>query len=80
MTLTSMSLQLEDADFHATRRRFKAAYAAFEERKLEEMADDKSLRRQQKIEAIRKEFEKSPVSCPSLQRVVLYFKSLLLIS
>jgi hypothetical protein len=41
-------------------RRFKAAYAAFEERRLEEMKDEKGLRRQQKIEQIRKEFEKHP--------------------
>jgi len=41
-------------------RRFKAAYAAFEERRLEEMAGEKGLRRQQKVDAIRKEFEKSP--------------------
>lgn len=41
-------------------RRFKAAYAAFEERRLEEMADEKGLRRQQKIDQIRKEFEKHP--------------------
>ncbi|KAF1812355.1 DUF1014-domain-containing protein [Eremomyces bilateralis CBS 781.70] len=40
-------------------RRFKAAYNAFEERRLGEMVDDKSLRRQQKITLIRKEFEKS---------------------
>jgi len=41
-------------------RRFKAAYAAFEERRLEEMAGEKGLRRQQKVDQIRKEFEKSP--------------------
>jgi len=41
-------------------RRFKAAYTAFEARRLEEMMDDKGLRRQQKIEVIRKEFEKHP--------------------
>ena len=41
-------------------RRFKAAYTAFEERRLDEMKDDKTLRRQQKIDQIRKEFEKSP--------------------
>jgi Coiled-coil domain-containing protein 124 /Oxs1 len=41
-------------------RRFKGAYMAFEIRRLEEMADDKTLRRQQKIDLIRKEFEKSP--------------------
>jgi len=41
-------------------RRFKAAYAQFEERRLEEMKDEKGLRRQQKIDQIRKEFEKHP--------------------
>jgi hypothetical protein len=35
-------------------RRFKAAYNAFEERRLEEMKDEKGLRRQQKIDQIRK--------------------------
>ena len=38
-------------------RRFKAAYTQYEERRLEEMKDEKGLRRQQKI---RKEFEKHP--------------------
>ena len=41
-------------------RRFKAAYTAFEERRLDEMKDEKALRRQQKIDQIRKEFEKHP--------------------
>lgn len=44
-------------------RRFKAAYAAFEERRLEEMEADGSgagLRLNQKKDRIRKEFEKSP--------------------
>jgi hypothetical protein len=41
-------------------RRFRAAYAAFEARRLEEMRGDKSLRRQQKMDLVRKEFEKSP--------------------
>lgn len=41
-------------------RRFKAAYAVFEERRLEEMKDEKGLRRNQKIEQIRKEFDKHP--------------------
>lgn len=41
-------------------RRFKAAYAAYEERRLEEMKDEKGLRRNQKVFEIRKEFEKSP--------------------
>ncbi|KAF2674384.1 DUF1014-domain-containing protein [Microthyrium microscopicum] len=49
----------EEVDRHPERR-FKAAYNAFEERRLEEMKDDKSLRRQQKIVLIRKEFEKHP--------------------
>lgn len=41
-------------------RRFKAAYTQYEERRLEEMKDEKGLRRNQKIEQIRKEFEKHP--------------------
>ncbi|KAF2400466.1 DUF1014-domain-containing protein [Trichodelitschia bisporula] len=41
-------------------RRFPAAYKAYEERRLEEMKDEKGLRRQQRIELIRKEFEKHP--------------------
>ncbi|ORY63168.1 uncharacterized protein BCR38DRAFT_458392 [Pseudomassariella vexata] len=44
-------------------RRFKAAYAAFEERRLDEMDTDGSgagLRLNQRKERIRKEFEKSP--------------------
>ena len=32
----------------------------YEERRLEELKDEKGLRRQQKIDLIRKEFEKSP--------------------
>ncbi len=49
----------EQLDRHPERR-FKAAYAAFEERRLEEMKEEKGLRRQQKIDQIRKEFEKHP--------------------
>ncbi|OCK76297.1 DUF1014-domain-containing protein [Lepidopterella palustris CBS 459.81] len=41
-------------------RRFKAAYTQYEERRLEEMKDEKGLRRNQKVEQIRKEFEKHP--------------------
>lgn len=44
-------------------RRFKAAFAAFEERRLAEMDDDgtsKGLRLNQRKDKIRKEFEKSP--------------------
>lgn len=43
-------------------RRFKAAYAAYEERRLKEMEEDGSgqgLRQNQKKEKLRKEFEKS---------------------
>ncbi|KAK2780759.1 hypothetical protein FQN53_001027 [Emmonsiellopsis sp. PD_33] len=41
-------------------RRFKAAYAAFEARRLPEVeAEQPGLRRQQRIELVRKEFEKS---------------------
>jgi hypothetical protein len=43
-------------------RRFKAAFAAFEERRLKEMDEDGSgqgLRQNQKKERIRKEFERS---------------------
>lgn len=57
--LSLTSNKQEQIDRHPERR-FKAAYAAFEERRLEEMKDDKGLRRQQKIEQIRKEFEKHP--------------------
>lgn len=48
----------EKIDRHPERR-FKAAYAAFEARRLAEMKDEGGLRRQQKVELIRKEFEKS---------------------
>lgn len=44
-------------------RRFKAAYAKYEERRMKEMEDDGTgfgLRKNQKIEKLRKEFEKSP--------------------
>lgn len=46
-------------------RRFKAAYADFEEKRLDEMEKDGSgagLRRNQKIYRIRKEFETSPLN------------------
>ena len=57
--LTLTSNNQEKIDRHPERR-FKAAYAAYEEKRLEEMKDEKGLRRQQKIEQIRKEFEKHP--------------------
>ncbi|KAI9793782.1 MAG: hypothetical protein M1833_000674 [Piccolia ochrophora] len=42
-------------------RRFKAAYAAYEARRLPELEEEmKGLRRQQRIDLVRKEFEKSP--------------------
>ncbi|OAA58376.1 hypothetical protein SPI_06449 [Niveomyces insectorum RCEF 264] len=53
---------LEQVDRHPERR-FKAAYAAFEERRLAEMDADGSgqgLRLNQRKDKIRKEFEKSP--------------------
>lgn len=49
----------EKIDRHPERR-FKAAYNAYEEKRLEEMKDEKGLRRQQKIDQIRKEFDKHP--------------------
>ncbi|KAA6410486.1 MAG: hypothetical protein FRX48_05908 [Lasallia pustulata] len=42
-------------------RRFKGAYAAYEARRLPELEEElKGLRRQQRIDVIRKEFERSP--------------------
>lgn len=49
----------EKVDRHPEKR-FKAALAVYEKRRLEEMKDDKSLRRQQKVNQIQKEFEKHP--------------------
>ncbi|KAJ8059184.1 hypothetical protein OCU04_012156 [Sclerotinia nivalis] len=54
----------EKIDRHPERR-FKAAYAEFEERRLAEMDQDGSgagLRKNQRQERIRKEFEKSPLN------------------
>ncbi|KAB8299145.1 hypothetical protein EYC80_001250 [Monilinia laxa] len=54
----------EKIDRHPERR-FKAAYAEFEERRLVEMEKDGSgagLRKNQRQERIRKEFEKSPLN------------------
>jgi hypothetical protein len=62
--LDALSLTADSAakvDRHPERR-FKAAFAAFEERRLKEMEQDGSgqgLRQNQKREKIRKEFEKS---------------------
>jgi len=63
----------EKIDRHPERRR-KAAYAAFEERRLKEMDTDGSgagLRLNQRKERIRKEFEKSPEN-PMNQLSVAY--------
>lgn len=50
----------EKVDRHPERR-YKAAYAAYEARRLPELEEEqKGLRRQQRIDAIRKEFERSP--------------------
>lgn len=41
-------------------RRYKAAYAAFEARRLPEVEEEyKGLRKQQRVEIVRKEFERS---------------------
>ena len=58
LSLTSSATH-DNVDKHPERR-FKAAYAAFEARRLPEVEDEhKGLRRQQRIELVRKEFEKS---------------------
>ncbi|KAI9716586.1 MAG: hypothetical protein M1828_007619 [Chrysothrix sp. TS-e1954] len=59
LNLTQNASAGDKIDRHPERR-FKAAYTQFEERRLEELKDEKGLRRQQKIDQIRKEFEKSP--------------------
>lgn len=44
-------------------RRFRAAYRAFEERRLPEIeAENPGLRKQQRVEICRKEFERSPLN------------------
>jgi hypothetical protein len=60
--LAEPSAGVDKIDRHPERRR-KAAYAAFEERRLKEMDSDGTgagLRLNQRKERIRKEFEKSP--------------------
>ena len=50
----------EKIDRHPERR-YKAAYAVFEARRLPELEEEhKGLRRQQRVDICRKEFEKSP--------------------
>ena len=58
LSLTSVPTN-DKVDKHPERR-FKAAYAAFEARRLPELEEEhRGLRRQQRIELVRKEFEKS---------------------
>ena len=59
LSLTSNNAS-EKIDRHPERR-FKAAYAAYEARRMPELEEEhKGLRKQQRIDAIRKEFERSP--------------------
>lgn len=59
LTLTTGSANDLKLDRHPERR-FKAAYKAFEERRLPEIeAEHPGLRKQQRVEIVRKEFEKS---------------------
>ncbi|KAL8694571.1 MAG: hypothetical protein Q9218_000827 [Villophora microphyllina] len=60
LSLTSGANNGEKVDRHPERR-FKAAYAAYEARRMPELEEEmKGLRRQQRIDVVRKEFEKSP--------------------
>ncbi|KAI9814924.1 MAG: hypothetical protein M1826_002129 [Phylliscum demangeonii] len=61
LTLTTTAASADTIDRHPERR-FKAAYAAYEARRLPEIeAEAKgTLRKQQRIEMVRKEFERSP--------------------
>ena len=56
----SLTANSQDKIDRHPERRYKAAYTVYEERRLEEMKDEKGLRRNQKVELIRKEFEKHP--------------------
>lgn len=60
LSLTTSASNSEKVERHPERR-FKAAYAAYEARRMPELEEEmKGLRRQQRIDVIRKEFEKSP--------------------
>ncbi|KAL9622923.1 MAG: hypothetical protein Q9204_007994 [Flavoplaca sp. TL-2023a] len=60
LSLTSGAANGEKVERHPERR-FKAAYAAYEARRMPELEEEmKGLRRQQRIDVIRKEFERSP--------------------
>jgi len=59
LSLTSNN-RSEKIDRHPERR-FKAAYAAYEARRMPEVEEEnKGLRKQQRVDLIRKEFERSP--------------------
>ena len=60
LTLTQNSAEGLKIDRHPERR-FKAAYKAYEERRLPEISEENpGLRKQQRVELVRKEFEKCP--------------------
>ncbi|KAL8725515.1 MAG: hypothetical protein Q9166_007301 [cf. Caloplaca sp. 2 TL-2023] len=60
LSLTTGAASNERIDRHPERR-FKAAYAAYEARRMPELEEEsKGLRRQQRVDIIRKEFERSP--------------------
>ena len=60
LSLTTTPANGGQVDRHPERR-YKAAYAAYEARRLPEIeAEHKGLRRQQRLEMVRKEFDKSP--------------------
>ncbi|KAI4207654.1 MAG: hypothetical protein LQ346_000461 [Caloplaca aetnensis] len=60
LSLTTGASNSEKVERHPERR-FKAAYAAYEARRMPELEEEmKGLRRQQRVDVIRKEFEKSP--------------------
>ncbi|MCJ1290075.1 hypothetical protein MMC34_001610 [Xylographa carneopallida] len=60
LSITTGNHHAQQVERHPERR-FKAAYAAYEARRLPELETEmKGLRRQQRVEVVRKEFEKSP--------------------
>lgn len=60
LSLTTGNPESQQLERHPERR-YKAAYAAYEARRLPELEEEmKGLRRGQRIEVVRKEFEKSP--------------------
>ncbi|MCJ1477485.1 hypothetical protein MMC13_006157 [Lambiella insularis] len=60
LSISTSNPNAQQIDRHPERR-YKAAYAAYEARRLPEVEEEmKGLRRQQRIDLIRKEFEKSP--------------------